>query len=208
MRNHWTSEDIDKLVELYPTTKSEDLCRIFNFPLHRIYNKAHQLGIKKTDEYLSVNGGRLKEGNQKSQFKKGQPAWNKGMKGLVIGGVQTQFKKGHTPPNVKPIGFRSLRDGYLVEKTATGFEFVHKLIWKQHHGEIPQGLFIVFKDKNKQNICIENLEAIDRVEHIRRNHIQNLPKELREVINIKKQITRKINSYGKKQNDRPTRSPF
>jgi hypothetical protein len=84
-----------------------------------------------------------------------------------------------------------------VERVEKGFEFVHKLIWKQHHGEIPKGLFVVFKDRNKNNICIENLEIIDRVEHIRRNHIQNLPPELKEVVHIKKSITRKINQIEK-----------
>jgi len=111
-------------------------------------------------------------------------SWNKGMKGLQIGGKETQFKKGQTPHNTKPIGFRSYRDGYLVERVEKGFEFVHKLIWKQHHGDIPKGMFVVFKDRNKNNICIENLEIIDRVEHIRRNHIQNLPQELKEVFPI------------------------
>jgi hypothetical protein len=84
-----------------------------------------------------------------------------------------------------------------VEK---GFQFVHILLWKQHNGEVPKGMFVVFKDRNKNNITIENLEVIDRVEHMRRNHVQNLPKELLEVVQIKKSLTRKINSYGKKQN--------
>jgi len=138
------------------------------------------------------------KGHPNTHFKKGMVSWNKGMKGLNIGGKVTQFKKGNQPHNTKQIGFRSMRDGYLVERVEVGFGFVHKLLWKQHHGEIPKGMFVVFKDRNKQNICIENLEVIDRVEHIRRNHIQNLPPELKEVIHIKKQITRKINSYGKK----------
>jgi len=125
-------------------------------------------------------------------------AWNKGMKGLQIGGKETQFKKGQPPHNIKPIGHRSLRDGYLVERVEKGFEFVHVLLWKQHNGEIPKGMFVVFKDRNKNNITIDNLEIITRVEHMRRNHIQHLPEELKEVVHLKKSLTRKINSYGKK----------
>ena len=84
------------------------------------------------------------------------------------------------------------------EGVPSGFQFVHILLWKQHNQEIPKGMFVVFKDRNKMNITIENLELIDRAENMRRNSYVNLPEEIKEVIHIKKQITRKINSYGKK----------
>jgi hypothetical protein len=198
MRKYWTTEEAEELQRLYPTTMANDLAVHFGCTVKQIYNKSNNIGIKKDIEFLHQYYLENFKGHQATQFKKGVASWNKGKKGLQMGGVETQFKKGQTPHNTKPIGFRSLRDGYLVERIEVGFEFVHKLLWKQHHGEIPPGMFVVFKDRNKQNICIENLEVIDRVEHIRRNHIQNLPQELKEVIHIKKQITRKINSYGKK----------
>jgi hypothetical protein len=198
MRKYWTTEEAEELQRLYPTTMANDLAVHFGCTVKQIYNKSNNIGIKKDIEFLHQYYRENFKGHEATQFKKGRASWNKGKKGLQMGGVETQFKKGQTPHNTKPIGFRSLRDGYLVERIEVGFEFVHKLLWKQHHGEIPPGMFVVFKDRNKQNICIENLEVIDRVEHIRRNHIQNLPQELKEVIHIKKQITRKINSYGKK----------
>jgi hypothetical protein len=95
------------------------------------------------------------------------------------------------------IGYRSTRDGYMVEKTANGFKMVHVLMWEAINGPVPKGMFVVFKDRNKQNICIENLELIDRHEHMRRNNIKNLPEELREVLHIKKSITRQINKLEK-----------
>ena len=198
MRKRWTTEEVNELVRLYPTTLSKDLANIFNCEVSQIYNRANKMGLHKDREWLMQYYKDNYKGHPNTHFKKGMVSWNKGMKGLNIGGGVTQFKKGHQPHNTKQIGYRSIRDGYLVERVELGFEFVHKLLWKEHHGEIPKGMFVVFKDKNRQNICIENLEVIDRVEHIRRNHIQNLPSELKEVIHIKKQITRKINSYGKK----------
>jgi hypothetical protein len=200
MRKIWTIRETNIFIKLYPRTKSDKLAEQFNCSLQQIYNKASKLNIKKTRAYLKVHGGWIKEANIPTQFKKGHKAWNKGMKGLQIGGVFTQFKKGQAPYNTKPIGHRSYRDGYLVEKTDKGFEFVHKLLWKQHHGEIPKGLFVVFRDRDRTNLTIENLEVINRKEHMRRNHIQNLPEELKAVIHIKKALTRKINDYGKKQN--------
>jgi len=169
----------------------------FGCNVQQIYNRANKMGLHKDLDFLHQYYRENFKGHKATQFKKGMKSWNKGQKGLQIGGVETQFKKGRLPHNTKPIGFRSYRDGYLVERVEKGFEFVHKLIWKQHHGDIPKGMFVVFKDRNKNNICIENLEIIDRVEHIRRNHIQNLPPELKEVVHIKKSITRKINQIEK-----------
>ena len=197
MRKYWTKEEAEELQRLYPTTTGKDLALRFGCNVQQIYNRANKMGLHKDLDFLHQYYRENFKGHQATQFKKGMKSWNKGQKGLQIGGVETQFKKGRLPHNTKPIGFRSYRDGYLVERVEKGFEFVHKLIWKQHHGEIPKGLFVVFKDRNKNNICIENLEIIDRVEHIRRNHIQNLPQELKEVVHIKKSITRKINQIEK-----------
>ena len=197
MRKYWTKEEAEELERLYPTTTGKDLALRFGCNVQQIYNRANKMGLKKDLDFLHQYYRENFKGHKATQFKKGMKSWNKGQKGLQIGGVETQFKKGRLPHNTKPIGFRSYRDGYLVERVEKGFEFVHKLIWKQHHGEIPKGLFVVFKDRNKNNICIENLEIIDRVEHIRRNHIQNLPQELKEVVHIKKSITRKINQLEK-----------
>jgi hypothetical protein len=197
MRKYWTKEEAEQLQRLYPTTTGKDLALRFGCNVQQIYNRANKMGLHKDLDFLHQYYRENFKGHQATQFKKGMKSWNKGQKGLQIGGVETQFKKGRLPHNTKPIGFRSYRDGYLVERVEKGFEFVHKLIWKQHHGEIPMGMFVVFKDRNKNNICIENLEIIDRVEHIRRNHIQNLPQELKEVVHIKKSITRKINQLEK-----------
>ena len=197
MRKYWTKEEAEELQRLYPTTTGKDLALRFGCNVQQIYNRANKMGLHKDLDFLHQYYRENFKGHKATQFKKGMKSWNKGQKGLQIGGVETQFKKGRLPHNTKPIGFRSYRDGYLVERVEKGFEFVHKLIWKQHHGDIPKGMFVVFKDRNKNNICIENLEIIDRVEHIRRNHIQNLPPELKEVVHIKKSITRKINQIEK-----------
>lgn len=200
MRKRWSKPESEELTKLYPTTLAKDLAKHFDCKVAQIYNRANKLGLHKDQEWLMSYYKENYKGHERTQFQKGMKSWNKGMKGLQIGGKETQFKKGQAPHNTKPIGYRSFRDGYLVEKMEKGFEFVHVLLWKQHNGEIPKGMFVVFKDRNKNNITIDNLEIITRVEHMRRNHIQNLPEELKEVVHLKKSLTRKINSYGKKQN--------
>ena len=37
-------------------------------------------------------------------------------------------------------------------------QFVHILVWKEHYGEIPDNAYVIFKDGNKKNFDISNLE--------------------------------------------------
>lgn len=38
----------------------------------------------------------------------------------------------------------------------------HRYIWQQHHGEVPKGSMVVFKDGNRKNTDISNLLLITR----------------------------------------------
>jgi hypothetical protein len=66
-----------------------------------------------------------------------------------------------------------------------------------------KGLVVRFKDNNKLNLDPANLEAITREEHQLRNSVHNLPEEIKEVINLKRRITKLITENGKRQNSRP-----
>ena len=196
-RKYWTKEETEELVKLYPTATCKDLAKRFNCKTSQIYNIAHRLKLRKDQDWLFQYYKDNFKGYPRTQFRKGCKSWNKGTKGLMCGGVQTQFKKGQAPHNTKPIGYRSLRDGYQVEKTAQGFKFVHVLMWEAANGPVPDGLFVVFKDRNKNNLTLDNLELIDRHQHMKRNAVHNLPPELLEVVHVKKSLTRKINQLEK-----------
>jgi hypothetical protein len=176
---------------------AKDLAERFGCSVAQIYHKQQNTGVNKNPDFLHQYYKANFKGHPATQFKKGMTSWNKGTKGVMMGGVETQFKKGQNPHNTKPIGYRSTRDGYMVEKTANGFKMVHVLMWESINGPVPKGFFVVFKDRNKSNITLDNLELIDRHEHMRRNTVHNLPEELREVLHIKKSITRKINQLEK-----------
>lgn len=200
MRKLWTVQETAEFIKMYPTTTSKVMAEYFNVPISKIYARASFLKLNKDKKWLHQYYKDNYSGYPATQFKPGCKSWNKGMKGLQIGGKATQFKKGRTPHNTKPVGYRSVRDGYLFERTDNGFEMVHVLLWERVNGKVPTGKILKFKDGNRQNICIENLEVIDRTELMRRNSIQNLPQQLLDVVRLKASLTRKINSYGKEQN--------
>lgn len=112
-------------------------------------------------------------------FEKGQKPWNAGMKGWKAGGraSETQFKKGDKPHNWVPVGTERLLDGYLQRKmTDTGYPpadwvEVHRLLWEEHQGPIPESHIVVFKDGDRTHIALDNLELISRAENAIRNKL-------------------------------------
>jgi len=209
-KNSWTKKELALLGKLYPNKTCAVVAEKIGRSMRSCYEMAHKQGIKKSAEFLaSGKAGRL-DGVRgfKTRFKPGSVAWNKGMKGLDIGGKETRFKKGQRPHTWKPIGAeRITKDGYLQRKvTDTGYPpkdwvGVHILMWEAAHGKVPAGHAVVFKDKNKKNIVIENLELVSRRELMRRNTVHNLPAELVQVIRlvgaIKRKINRKEREHGK-----------
>jgi hypothetical protein len=137
-------------------------------------------------------------------FKKGNVSHNKG-KGVspeVREKIKrTWFPSGHQPHNTKEDGMivgRIDNTGkkYLyIREAKSKWELLHRHLWRKHHGQIPAGLIVAFKDGNSENCVIENLELIDRSENMRRNTIHNLPEEIRNTKLLIGSLTRKINKY-------------
>lgn|GEM_PF-6284473 len=97
--------------------------------------------------------------------------------------AHTWFKKGNRTGaannNYVPIGYERVRgDGYTWIKVAEGtWREKHKIVFEQHFGSIPVGHLVVFKDGNPLNFSPDNLEAITRKEHVKRNRWGNGPSE-------------------------------
>ena len=53
---------------------------------------------------------------------------------------------------------------------------VHRKVWIEHHGEIPNGFIVHHKDGDKQNNEIINLELISRKEHRLKHPLKNQKK--------------------------------
>ncbi|MBF8176947.1 HNH endonuclease [Herminiimonas contaminans] len=174
---------------------------------------ATKLQLKKSEEFLqSADSGRIKNltsiGAQ-YRFPKGHQPANKGKKmpGFAPGRMaETQYAKGNVPPNYLPLGSeRYSKEGYLQRKmTDTGYPPkdwvpVHWLLWIQHNGPIPSGHRVCFKDRNKKNIVIENLELLSVAEMMKRNSRHNYPAEINEVIYARASLTRHINKRLKNE---------
>lgn len=64
--------------------------------------------------------------------------------------------KGITYRKDKNGGYRNRKNGVL--------KYLHHLIWEEHNGPIPKNYYVLFKDGNKDNVVIENLQLMQREE--------------------------------------------
>lgn len=201
-KHYWTSDQIYTLTKMYPVERTIDIANELGLPLLAVRRKAKKLGLKKSDVFWqSKNSGRIKDSNKATQFKPGIAPWNKG-KHVDVGGrsIETRFKPGSKPSNWKPIGSERLaKDGYLQRKlTDTGYPprdwvGVHIILYQEHHGPIPDGHIVKFKDGNKKNIQISNLELISRIENMKRNSLYQYPKEIIDLHRLRGTVNRQIN---------------
>lgn len=190
----WTKKEDDLLRKLYSRTSNPDLAKKMNRTSTMISSRAFLLGLKKDKVFLRKMGIKLQNSGLSHRFKKGSEPWNKGTKGIMKPN-RTSFKKGNLPKNTKPIGsVVKVFDGYLKVKVADPdvWEFKHQLVWKEHHGPIPDGCNVQFKNKNRSDCRIENLYLISREEQMKENTIHKYPEELKKIIRIQGKLKRTI----------------
>jgi hypothetical protein len=199
-RTKWTPEQVEQMRSKYPDCATADLANELGLPKDAVYNKAYSMGLKKSAAFFAseASGRTMGDRGVHMRFKKGQAAWNKGMKGLQIGGEATRFKKGAVPVNALPVGtIRTTHDGYLEIKTAPGMRKWAPLShwnWEKEHGQRPpKGMSLTFKDGDRQNCDPSNLELISRTDLMKRNTIHNLPSDLKELVQLKGRLNRQIN---------------
>ncbi|HHV35446.1 MAG TPA: HNH endonuclease [Syntrophomonadaceae bacterium] len=165
-RKQYTQEQLDYLEEL--SAKG-----LFNTEITKLFNK--KFGTSRTEN--AIQNMRTKYGiktSARNYWKKGHEPWNKGLKGINIGGKETQFKKGNMPKNYKPVGTEIVdADGYTKVKIADPkqWKMKHVLIWEVAHGPVPEGHTVIFGDGNRQNLKLENLVLVSRAQLVRMNQL-------------------------------------
>lgn len=206
----WNPEEEQLLRERYPHESTVVLAQQLRRSLASTYGRAQKLGLEKSAVYLaSAEACRLRRGDHvgaRTQFKKGQVPANKGLRrpGWAAGRMrETQFKKGVRQgiavKMYKPIGSERLsKDGYLERKVNDGLPLqarwraVHLVIWEAAHGPLQPKHAVRFKNGDRTDIRLDNLELVHRRVMMARNSVHNLPKELASTVQLLGALNRQI----------------
>lgn len=210
-RRRWTAEEDAQLHALYPSAMPMDeIADALHRTVPAIRFRAVRNGLRRpmpTAEQIN----RLVRSGSSTRFAKGEKPWNKGWR-HVSGGrsVETQFKAGGMPHNTKPIDSLRVAMGVLQRKIAMHgknaserWRAEHELVWIAAHGPVPEGHIVRFREGMAttvaEQITIERLECVSRAEHMHRNSVQRLPAELRQVIQLRGVLQRRIRTREENQ---------
>jgi len=223
-RHQWTLTEDAILRSRYPDERTADIARDMGLRALQVTQRATALGLHKSAAYLAGPAAcRLRRGDEVGKayrFHKGHVPFNKGLRrpGWYRGRMrETQFKKGQMTGaarrKYKPIGTERIsRDGYLERKITDAGKTnaarqrrwvpVHRLVWQAARGPIPRGHVVCFKPGAKTTVAgeitVEKLELITQAENMRRNSIHNLPKPLKEVVQLRGRLMRQIHKREKR----------
>ena len=178
----WTQEQAEFMCGGY---------RRLTVPELTIALNAHFSINKKASQVESFLNNRRILSGRTGCFEKGLTPWNKGTKGICKPN-SGNFKKGHIPPNRKPVGTERVdtQDGHLLIKTSqqnpyTGFparyRSKHVVMWEEVNGPVPPGMCVFFKDGDNGHCVIENFMLITRAELLALNqhNYKETPNELK-----------------------------
>jgi hypothetical protein len=214
-----TAKQIQEILKIYPDVSAQEIANKYGKSVSHIYKIAYRYGIHKSEDFRNSSAsGRIQKGQHLSpatELKKGNVPATKGKKLSEIckskealeRTIARRWQKGHKPQTTKYDGAITIRRFFYKNNECTPYkairisegnwEFLHRHLWQQAHGEIPRGYNIVFKDGNTLNCVLENLECISNAELATRNSIGHYPPELRPAVKLKNKILKKIKSYGK-----------
>lgn len=205
----WDDGEVEILKELYsdPDLFAVDIAERLDRTVAAVRYKANAMGLKAPRERIIRSGymGSDTEKSRLTRFKKGCEAPNKGKKmspEQYARASRTMFKKGNIPATHREVGEERLSiDGYVEVKVAEPnvWKAKHRVIWEQHHGEIPPGYHIQFRNHDKTDFRIENLYMISKSEQFRTENclMARYPEPVRQLIRLKGAITRQINKMEK-----------
>ena len=211
MKRTYTQKELDEIRQRYPYEKTQVIAESMGIKVASVYNLAYKLGLKKSPEYLLTPGcGRLMKGNRNGiagEFKKGHVPHNKGKKmpaDMYVKCRPTMFQKGQIPPNLKSIGYLSVRPDktgreYIhIKVDSQTWKLYHRVLWEQEHGPIPAKMKIVFINGNTLDCRLDNLKMVTYQEAMLMNTIHRYTPEIKSLIRLNNKLKQKLN--GKEQN--------
>ena len=151
-RLEYTPEMIERIKEIVPLWSYKKCAQMmseefnYNFTSSMIEHKAYRLGVKKPRNGFDNLDPRLPSIN-----------W---------------FMKGRPSLNTKPVGTETVmryKDGRIFVVVKIGmpnkWEFKHRLVYKEHYGEIPDGYMVSFADRNYLTFEPDNLILVSKSEN-------------------------------------------
>lgn len=206
-RTMWTQEERETLIRLYPTHFAKEIAVILGKSKSSVYGMVLRLGLHAPKEKIA-RAGRMTSSHPNSiaaRFPKGHVPQNKGKKvspETYAKCQPTMFKAGQPVWNHRDVGEERINvDGYIEVKVAepNRWRVKHRVIWEQHHGAIPRGFNVQFKNHNPRDCRIENLYLISRSDQMKNenSYYARYPKELQDVIRLKGAVVRQIRKREK-----------
>lgn len=131
-----------------------------------------RFGTSFTKEQIKAYYARNKlDSGLTGRFDKGHEPWTKGKHWAEYMSEESQansrrtcYEHAHIPDNLLPVGsIRKTKDGYLIKKVKErGYQWerwklLHRLVWEENNGPIPEGYIVGFRDGNKENCEPDNL---------------------------------------------------
>lgn len=188
----WSEVDLELLRRFYADTSSEVIARAIGRPLGAVYRKANKMGLHKSPEFVASIASKAVKAPRPGRL----PWWQ---------------QPNAQPPNAQPVGsFRVCSAGFLEIKYSTDpgprgrrWMAYSRWLWEQAHGPVPSGHAVVFlpghASTDPQAIRLEHLECVSRAELMRRNRYQELDPALAQIVHLRGQLTRAINTRTKKE---------
>lgn len=210
MRRFWHPAEVAMLRAQYPHMKTAVIAAMLDRTASTVYQTAARLGLGKSQEFFALPASGRTCGRQGigTRFAKGHPPANKGLRrpGWGPGRMKaTQFKpgvrQGVAVKLYKPIGTeRVSKDGYLERKVNDGMPLqkrwrsVHLIVWEAVNGPVNARTHaVVFRNKDRTDRRLENLELITRAELLARNWHNRYPKSIKRLVQLRGALQRQIN---------------
>lgn len=163
------------VVHTWSTQEKEYLAKItpghHYLEIQQLMNKKFNLNLRLNQIKGAISRYKLNTGLT-GRFSKNHIPFNKGKNGkeyltekALEGMKKTQFKLGQTPVNHRILGSERINvDGYIEIKTAepNKWRLKHQVVWEENNGSIPKGYAVIFGDRNKNNLDINNLILVSR----------------------------------------------
>jgi hypothetical protein len=163
------------------------------------------------NEGLSVPRHIIEERINKNKFKPGKISWNKGKPFMSMLAPEkrariaaVQFQPGQQSHNTAPVGdviLKRERGRYYwrIKLAQSRWEYYHRHIWKQHHGPIPKGHNVQFKNGDTMDCRIENLYMISRKQQgvINKAGGAAIPYELHSTVTLLSKLNQTVRHHEK-----------